>query len=204
MYHYAINVEQNLTVYVGNMIVTSVWWTINLDEIRYITWHHCSNNMCIIIILIKQESPPASMQEAYRPPCREYSFCCAILADPPLAGPDPPHWLDLAPHWLDLTRPVGWTWPTPPLDWHPPHWLDWSDPPPVGWTWPPPAGLTWPPPTGLTPLLDWPPPRRLDWPDPPPVERQIYGWTDTCQNITFPRTTYAGGNKNMKSMPSWC
>ena len=28
---------------------------------------------------------------------------------------------------------------------------------------------------------------------PPPVDRQIDGWTDTCQNITFPRTTYAGG-----------
>ena len=30
---------------------------------------------------------------------------------------------------------------------------------------------------------------------PPPVDRQIDGWTDACQNITFPRTTYAGGNK---------
>ena len=29
---------------------------------------------------------------------------------------------------------------------------------------------------------------------PPPVDRQIDGWTDACQNITFPRTTYAGGN----------
>ena len=28
----------------------------------------------------------------------------------------------------------------------------------------------------------------------PPVDRQIDGWTDACQNITFPRTTYAGGN----------
>ena len=28
---------------------------------------------------------------------------------------------------------------------------------------------------------------------PPPVDRQIDGWTDACQNITFPRTTYAGG-----------
>ena len=30
----------------------------------------------------------------------------------------------------------------------------------------------------------------------PPVDRQIDGWTDACQNITFPRTTYAGGNYN--------
>ena len=31
------------------------------------------------------------------------------------------------------------------------------------------------------------------WVPPPPVDRQIDGWTDACQNITFPRTTYAGG-----------
>ena len=31
---------------------------------------------------------------------------------------------------------------------------------------------------------------------PPPVDRQIDGWTDTCQNITFPRTTYAGGKNS--------
>ena len=34
---------------------------------------------------------------------------------------------------------------------------------------------------------------------PPPVDRQIDGWTDACQNITFPRTTYAGGNYNICS-----
>ena len=34
---------------------------------------------------------------------------------------------------------------------------------------------------------------------PPPVDRQIDGWTDACQNITFPRTTYAGGNKRSMS-----
>ena len=34
----------------------------------------------------------------------------------------------------------------------------------------------------------------------PPVDRQIDGWTDACQNITFPRTTYAGGNKPIDVM----
>ena len=29
---------------------------------------------------IKQESPPAWTQEAYRPPCSKYSFCCQDLA----------------------------------------------------------------------------------------------------------------------------
>ena len=36
---------------------------------------------------------------------------------------------------------------------------------------------------------------------PPPVDRQIDGWTDACQNITFPRTTYAGGNNVGPSGP---
>ena len=52
--------------------------------------------------------------------------------------------------------------------------------PPPHWTW-----LGYPPPhldlAGVTP--------------PPPVwtDRQMDGWTDSCQNITFPRTTYAVG-----------
>ena len=29
-------------------------------------------------ILLEQESPPARTQEAYRPPCSKYSFCCPI------------------------------------------------------------------------------------------------------------------------------
>ena len=59
------------------------------------------------------------MQEAYCPPCSEYSICCPILADPP-------------PHWL--------TWP-PPADWPDPPQL--TDPPPAG-TPPPPRWLTHP------------------------------------------------------------
>ena len=47
----------------------------------------------------------------------------------------------------------------------------------------PPAGV--PPP----PLWIW-----LGYPPPPGVDRRMDGWTDTCQNITFPRTTYAVGN----------
>ena len=31
----------------------------------------------------KQERSPAWTQEAYRPPCREYSFCCPIWVPPP-------------------------------------------------------------------------------------------------------------------------
>ena len=94
-------------------------------------------------------------------------------------------WVTPPPRRLDLTPP-GWTWPpllagpdppTPLLAGPDPPPLAGPDPPPPGWTWPPLAGWTWPPPTcGQT-----------DW------------WTDTCQNITFPRTTYAGGNESLKN-----
>ena len=178
----------------------------------------------------KQESPPAWTQEAYRPPRSNNSFCCHILADPPLrldltpppAGPDPP----LAgpdPPWLDLTPP--WTWPPPGWTWPPRTWPPWLDlTPPAGpdppWTWPPPPPLAGPdpppsPPAGPDPpQLDLTPPPSWDltppgwtWPplagpDPPlagpdPACGQTDWWTDTCQNITFPRTTYAGGNYGM-------
>ena len=83
------------------------------------------------------------MQEAYRPPCSKYSFCCPILADPP--------WPDLSP----LPRPDL----TPPARPDPPSRPDPPQPdltPLAGLTWPPLAGLTWPPHwTDLTP----PPPR---------------------------------------------
>ena len=120
---------------------------------------------------IKQESPPAWMQEAYRPPCSKYFLCCAILADPPPAGPDPP-------------LPPGWTWPTPPppagpdpplpplagpdpplpprLDLTHPSPLAGPDPPlPPSWTWPTPPprlDLTHPPWLDLTPPHGDPPP----------------------------------------------
>ena len=41
--------------------------------------------------MAKQESPPAWTQEAYRPPCSEYSFCCPTWVPPPQGGtPTPP------------------------------------------------------------------------------------------------------------------
>ena len=120
------------------------------------------------------------MQEAYRPPCSDYSFCCPILADPPPVGltppswtwPPPPHQLDLTPPWLDLTPPAGWTWNPPPPGWT----EDWPPPPP-GWT------------------EDWPPPPL--WTD-----RIMDGWMDGQTRVkTLPsrRTTYAGGNDDDKA-----
>ena len=61
------------------------------------------------------ESPPAWTQEAYRPPCSEYSFCCPILADlPPLGWTDPP------PGWVSWLTPP----PAPPVDRQNHGWMD--------------------------------------------------------------------------------
>ena len=98
---------------------------------------------------IKQESPPAWMQEAYHP--QEVARCWPPppLTDPPLAG---------------LTPPGSWTWS--PLAAGP-------DPPPTSWTWPPWLDLT--PPC----QLDLTPPRQLDLtppaagPDPPPQQLDL-------------------------------
>ena len=104
--------------------------------------------------IYKQESPPVWTQEAYHPPCSEYSFCCSILAETPPTDWPPPQLAD-PPHWTD---PHSWT--DPPPSWTDPPWLDW--PPLAGLTppcldWPPLAGLN--PPTWTDPLwLDWPPP----------------------------------------------
>ena len=64
---------------------------------------------------------------------------------------------------------------------------------PPGWTWPgyPPPGPGW-----GTPHLDLAGiPPSWTWPGYPPRCGQTDGWTDMCQNITFPHTMYAVSNK---------
>ena len=124
------------------------------QSLKYILWR----------TTFKQESPPAWTQEAYRPPCSKYFLCCAILADPPPAGPDPP-----LPPQLDLTHP------SPQLDLTPPPPAGPDPPLPPGWTWPTPPprlDLTPPPPPAgpdppLPPRLDLTHPSPLAGPDPP-------------------------------------
>ena len=87
---------------------------------------------------IKQESPPAWTQEAYRP--QEGARCW-----PPPAGPDP-------------LPSADWPDPPPPAGPHPPLLADWPDPPLLAGPDPHPPLADWP---------DHPPPRRLDLSPPP-------------------------------------
>ena len=110
----------------------------------------------------QQESPPAWTQEAYRPPCIEYSFCFPTWVPPPI-----------------LTWPGGYPARGYPM-WVPPAGYPYPDLaggyPARGYpTWAPPAGYppSWPGcggyPTWVTPTAGYPPagPGRV----PPP------GWT---------------------------
>ena len=145
----------------------------------------CKLLLCIIFIFPwsfgKQESPPAWTQEAYRPPCSEYSFCCSPGYPPRGGVPDR----------------------VPPGVRVPPGGVPDRDPTPPG------GYLTRVPPRGVpdpgTPGGVRVPPRCLMafWEMlqkhygicvPPPVDRQNHGWTDACQNITFPHPSDAGGN----------
>ena len=122
-----------------------------------------------------QDSPPAWTQEAYRPPCSECSFCCPTWVPPPGGGTQthPPR-----------GTPLGGTQ---------------SGTPPGGTRTPPGGPVRYPPGGGTRtpPAASWHSGKccKALWDmGTPPVDRQIDGWTDACQNITFPRTTYAGGN----------
>ena len=98
----------------------------------------------------------------------------------------------------------------PPLG-YPPARSDGGVPPCQGTPWPGPMGVGvpkvgYPPCRGTpqagpgqgTPHFGYPP--GWTWPRYPPpkvwTDRRMDGWTDTCQKITFPRTTYAVGNKD--------
>ena len=108
-----------------------------------------------------------------------------------------PVWTCIKPNLLSKIFPLYWGLGTPPtphprLDWDPLPIQDWIGIPP-----PPPskAGLGPPPPH---PKQDWDPPPtiqgwRLDR-DPPPPPPKVNRQTFPSINITFPRTTYAGGN----------
>ena len=123
----------------------------------------------------KQESPPAWTQEAYRPPCSDYSFCCHNW----VPSPPTPSWLQGGyPTWIPPPAgyplagyPPGWTTPTPlsrvPL---PPGKV-----PLPGWTWQgtPPGCL----PRGILGNVAkhygiWVPPLWTD--------RLMDGWKDRC------------------------
>ena len=115
--------------------------------------------------------------------------------------------------WMGVPHPMsGWGYPrvppgvpptftwdgVPPISWmgYPSH-LDWDGVPhlDLGWEHPPPRpGMGYPPSAGWgTPTWtgDRGTPPVVVWMGHPPKCEQ----TDTCENSTFPRTSYAGGNK---------
>ena len=123
-------------------------------------------------LILKQESPPAWTQEAYRPPCSEYSFCPGRgggVPDrvPPLGGPGTPPRGDLDPPRGGSGYPRG-VWVPPGGSGYPPHCL----------------------------MAFWEMLQSIMGYGYPPLwtDRWMDGRTDACQNITFPRTPYAGGN----------
>ena len=154
---------------------------------------------------LKQESPPAWTQEAYRPLCREYSFCCPNWVPPPLV----------------LTWPGGGTLPGYPPSWpggypargYPGGGVPYLGTPPPdlagGYpTWVPPGRVL--PPSRVPPWLDlagYPPPgvcpmefwvmlqsiMGYGYPPPPMwTERWMDGQT-RVKTLPSRRTTYAGG-----------
>ena len=139
------------------------------------------------------------MQEAYRPLCSKYSLCCANWV-PPRGGPVwvPPQGVRVPP------RGSGYP---PGGSGYPPtggsRYRVWVQVPPQGVRIPPRGGQSGYPPSGGsgpgTPQGGPGAPRGGD-PGSPPLwtDRWMDGRTDACQNITFPRTPYAGGNKWVK------
>ena len=59
----------------------NIYFNVKVNVLYIKVWHHwwCKHRC-------KQESPPAWMQEAYCPPCIEYSLCCPTWV-PPLSWP---------------------------------------------------------------------------------------------------------------------
>ena len=119
----------------------------------------------------KQESPLAWTQEAYRPTLSKCSLCCSVSwwgwGGYPIPGPG---WGVLHPRWGVPPPWPGMGYPSsrPGVGY-----------PPISWKGKCP---TW--------TLDGILPPSAGWGTPPAsVDRH----TDSWQNITFPRTSYAGG-----------
>ena len=138
----------------------------------------------------KQESPPAWTQEAYRPPCSEYSFCCPTRGGvrvPPQGGSGyPPRG--------GSGSPPGGTWPGSPPGGVP----DPGTPPPGGggYLTRPPRGLGTPPPGGY--LTRVPPPGGGTW-TPPGVDRQTK-WNYYLPVVLRTRVVMNMSNKRLTSV----
>ena len=157
------------------------------------------------------------MQEAYRPPCSEYSFCCPNWV-PPLTGPGkvhpPPAGPGRVPPQLDLAwyppppgqgTPPGWTWHgTLQLDLagYPPG----QGTPPPGWTWQgtPPLDLAGYPLAGPGDLGTWqgtPPPLDLAG-YPPGCPMAFWVMLQSIMGYGYPPCGQTEGQTRVKTLPS--
>ena len=135
------------------------------NPLRSVTVRHFISDMhgllkkCSQVVFLskKQESPPAWTQEAYYPPCSEYSFWCSNWV-PPQQGTPPARY--------------------PPWAGYPPDGPG-RVPPPAG-----PGRVPLPPgcPMAFWVMLQ----SIMGYGYPPPPCGQTDGRTDACQNITFP------------------
>ena len=62
-------------------LLANTWWKIHWNEFHQSTRNNKKHFFAKFHKI--QESPPAWTQEAYRPPCSEYSFCCPTRVPPP-------------------------------------------------------------------------------------------------------------------------
>ena len=158
--------------------------SIDLKCIKIANFHIMKNNM-------KQESPPAWTQEAYRRPCSKCSLCW-WGGTPSSHGRGVPHPVMVGGTPSSHGGGTQGTRQTPDLGWGTPPTIR----PGMGY----PTIQTW---DGVPPHQTWngvtlPPSRPgMGYPPQPMVNRQTF----PSINITFPRTTYAGGN-NCKSWGS--
>ena len=176
-----------------------------------------------------QESPPAWMQEAYRPSCSEYSFCCPNWVPPPAGYP--PILLAGGGGTLPGGTLVGYPWQGTPPAGHPPAgYPPWQGtpqlhlaghPPPPSWTWqstPPQVSAPWHSGKCCKALWDMgTPPQCLPHGilgnvakhygicvPPPPLwtDRWMEGQT-RVKTLPSRRTAYAGGKYLLFSLSLW-
>ena len=83
--HFSLKLELQVT---SKTTSKNISWSYSFQEQYHSTRNLLKRSNLRVVrktykMMNKQESPPAWTQEAYRPPCSEYSFCCPDRVPPP-------------------------------------------------------------------------------------------------------------------------